>query len=731
MYTKRKKFTLSIFALIAIVAGLNFGQGIAMAQSASVALQTTPGVDNVAYSLKFNAGAIEYLAAHKDFYFSAELYTSPLLGTKTKIGSTKIIPDKLGYFNGTFEKLEKKDYEISVISYSATNTIDTIWVNGAFTVGSAAQATAGLDTPQITFSDTSGLAQVTIHGSFNAVTGKIIGSVSGSSLDVLYGHGGTATDAPPPINSLKKVYCVVSVGTGGVDNCQLNFNKDSSGTFTVTLVNLQGGDYVAIPYFDADGTLSPIGNSTGITFSIKPTTTTFVLNPPIINGMTANITVIGSNIPDAGRTYYLELGEAVPSTTGASNFVCTLDTDLLSPDPGILAGGVNGNTINYTFTLKNPGAYCVGIKQKPIPISTPPGVPPYFPNSLFAVGGYVLPDTATVNPNANKIGCVAGDGNSGYCLLAPLPGIGDKETGYLNVTTGMGTYINGIIRLVLGLIGILSVIMIIVGGIEYMSTVSLGEKEGAKSRITNALFGLILALASYIILNTINPKLVNLNIGIPNAQITFSAIGGDGVAEDDTSGITYKNNAGTDAVVGGFNLQNGATFDNPGISSETKSFVEKLKSGTTISQIVVYAVSHKAFFYYKDSTGTQVRGTVVPIGIGANGYSQPGTAVVGDKKTPLTSNTTPWYIDSNIRFAKSTSEAVLCHGPSGKLFNCGAAFIEFDAKNTNGGLKNTGFHGNHADTTASTAGCIRMLNDDLIALGHFMTQGTIVYILEK
>ncbi len=55
----------------------------------------------------------------------------------------------------------------------------------------------------------------------------------------------------------------------------------------------------------------------------------------------------------------------------------------------------------------------------------------------------------------------------------------------------------------------LSVIMIIIGGIQYMTTDSWNKKEEGKERIRNALYGLGLALVSWLILYTINPNLVD------------------------------------------------------------------------------------------------------------------------------------------------------------------------------------------------------------------------------
>ena len=61
--------------------------------------------------------------------------------------------------------------------------------------------------------------------------------------------------------------------------------------------------------------------------------------------------------------------------------------------------------------------------------------------------------------------------------------------------------------------GVLAVVMIIWGGIEYMTTESWGGKSDAKKKIEDALIGLGLALVSWLILYTINPCLVQFNGG--------------------------------------------------------------------------------------------------------------------------------------------------------------------------------------------------------------------------
>lgn len=59
----------------------------------------------------------------------------------------------------------------------------------------------------------------------------------------------------------------------------------------------------------------------------------------------------------------------------------------------------------------------------------------------------------------------------------------------------------------------IALIMIVVAGIQYTTTwASPSSKEAAKSRITGAIGGLILAFISYILLSTINPDLLKVVI---------------------------------------------------------------------------------------------------------------------------------------------------------------------------------------------------------------------------
>src|SRR3989338_6932108 len=98
-----------------------------------------------------------------------------------------------------------------------------------------------------------------------------------------------------------------------------------------------------------------------------------------------------------------------------------------------------------------------------------------------------------------------------YELLAPLPGYVQNTTGN---KTNASLYITGIFTLIIAIAGLLAVIAIIFGGIKYMSTDAFTGKSEAKATIEHAIWGLLLAVSAWLILNTINPNLVNFNFGI-------------------------------------------------------------------------------------------------------------------------------------------------------------------------------------------------------------------------
>jgi hypothetical protein len=75
------------------------------------------------------------------------------------------------------------------------------------------------------------------------------------------------------------------------------------------------------------------------------------------------------------------------------------------------------------------------------------------------------------------------------------------------------------ITIFIGICAVLAVVMIVIGGLEYMTSELPGNKEHGKERITGAVFGLILALGAYALLYTINPNLLNSDLALPDATV--------------------------------------------------------------------------------------------------------------------------------------------------------------------------------------------------------------------
>lgn len=117
-----------------------------------------------------------------------------------------------------------------------------------------------------------------------------------------------------------------------------------------------------------------------------------------------------------------------------------------------------------------------------------------------------------------------GEGET-YKLLAPLPMFG---TEFNASGKSFGDYLSIMFTFFVSFAGVLAVVMLIFGGIQYMSTDSLSGTESGRSKMYQAIFGLIIVLASYVILNTVNPNLVKFNFSIQGQTIEIAETADDG-----------------------------------------------------------------------------------------------------------------------------------------------------------------------------------------------------------
>ena len=95
-------------------------------------------------------------------------------------------------------------------------------------------------------------------------------------------------------------------------------------------------------------------------------------------------------------------------------------------------------------------------------------------------------------------------------------------------TFTLGMYIGSIIKIALGAASVVAVMFLTYAGIMYMVAGNSGGGAAlakAKEKIINGGIGILILAASWIILNTINPELLNINPKI--GGVVFGTESGD------------------------------------------------------------------------------------------------------------------------------------------------------------------------------------------------------------
>ena len=169
------------------------------------------------------------------------------------------------------------------------------------------------------------------------------------------------------------------------------------------------------------------------------------------------------------------------------------------------------------------------------------------------------PTTPTPAPTPTPDPAPTPAADTNYQLLAPLPCDDDTpgctEEELLETFDpsgegggGLGSYLNLMIKLIIGICAVLAVVMIVMGGIQYMTTELISGKEEGKKRIMNAIFGLLLALGAYTLLYTINPDLLKTDlsslapVSIAVTERQIAQYSGQGKCEPILSGLCSPDN---------------------------------------------------------------------------------------------------------------------------------------------------------------------------------------------
>jgi hypothetical protein len=120
------------------------------------------------------------------------------------------------------------------------------------------------------------------------------------------------------------------------------------------------------------------------------------------------------------------------------------------------------------------------------------------------------------SPISTSFVFAAVDVPSEYTLLEPLPCVKSAsstlcEDGTVITKLNFEDYIKYIFNLFIAVSAVAAVLMIVWGGFQYMTSYSPMGKESGLEKAKNAIYGLLLVLSSYLILRTIDPRLVKIH----------------------------------------------------------------------------------------------------------------------------------------------------------------------------------------------------------------------------
>lgn len=174
--------------------------------------------------------------------------------------------------------------------------------------------------------------------------------------------------------------------------------------------------------------------------------------------------------------------------------------------------------------------------------------------------------------------------------------------------TALGRYLNLMIKIFIGLCAVFAVVMIVIGGMEYMTSELAHSKEAGKERIWQAILGLLIALGAYALLNTINPKLLETDLKSLKS-IIITVTDEDFIVPGEGGGIT----SGTGGAIKTSSIGTSCDFrsiktaaDKAAADDADKSITEK--EAATFSCLITPESGCKSVQNYKWGSGSSAYG---------------------------------------------------------------------------------------------------------------------------
>ncbi len=119
----------------------------------------------------------------------------------------------------------------------------------------------------------------------------------------------------------------------------------------------------------------------------------------------------------------------------------------------------------------------------------------------------------------------SGNEDKTYTLLEPLPYLpnsGQINEGGQVKNINLGSFIQYAFNLLIAVAAVAAVFMMVYGGFLYMTSDAWSKKSEGITKFKNAIYGLLMVLSAFLILRTVNPKLVEIPKSIPPIDVPAS-----------------------------------------------------------------------------------------------------------------------------------------------------------------------------------------------------------------
>jgi hypothetical protein len=197
------------------------------------------------------------------------------------------------------------------------------------------------------------------------------------------------------------------------------------------------------------------------------------------------------------------------------------------------------------------------------------------------------------NDTTQNIGGNTGGSSDGYVLLEP------SIVGESGGSITPSEYLARIFWFMIGAAGVLAVLQIALGGIDYMfAGANPGKEKDAKEKIAAAIYGLLLALGAWLILNTINPDFVNFNLTLSKA-----AVGGSSASSGNYSGGGGSMGGDTGATDGWDTVVDANGYYTAEKTAQDKLLRESLSGATNGDAVVTSTTGNSEPCRYAGQTG--------------------------------------------------------------------------------------------------------------------------------